>query len=735
MKIEELKDQARKHEQKEEWSQAMRLYSRALEHGSEQQDADIALHNRLGDLKVRVGDLTGAVEAYEKAIELYLEADLANNAMAVCRKLERNAPDRPTVLLRMGEIRVQQGFVVDARQDFLSYAEIQIAAGDQTEALRALEHFAGLAPHDVETRLFLAQHLHHAERKDDALGYLREAHRILRDAGEDERAEAVRAQAAEMDPEFDFEEPSRDDLAPLAEGLDERDAGLSGFESTSLVASQGDDPAPDLPVEDPPNPEGEGAELEGLEFSGMQFEEFDDADEEGLTEPTVRGADHGQTAAARPAEEPDPFDRAFDDAFTFDDPEEEGQEEDGDLGGGGLEELPLLDAGGPTRLPDEEEEAGWEEEEGWEEEAQGFEPLLEAEAEDEDRAEDRRHPSTDEPLSPLAGPGVAAAGGAEVSLTDLRHAVEADPDDADAWRLLGVALFDEDREDEAREALARAHMAYGEQNDPERAMRVMRELIFHEPEEIEHYKRLVEYAHRTGDRALLVPAFLELAEALVRTGAARKAEAVYGQVIALDPRNPRARQALSVDGPGEDGVRSRAPSGEGFVDLGGMVLDEPVEPSFRWTVPDADADPSGDEEADFARMLSRFKEKVATNLPSDDATAHYDLGAAYKDMGLLDEAVSQFQSALRAHPGLLAAYEMVGQCFLEKDEPEFAVRSLRRALEVDYGVEDELLGIYYYLGRAYEGTGDRALAREFYERVFSLDINFRDVTDRLRGLR
>ncbi|MEX0843091.1 MAG: tetratricopeptide repeat protein, partial [Gemmatimonadota bacterium] len=429
-----------------------------------------------------------------------------------------------------------------------------------------------------------------------------------------------------------------------------------------------------------------------------EFEEFGDDGAEEFAGPSEAGPGEESTEAAPSAdEEADPFDRAFDDAFELEEVDEEEAEEDYGPDGG-MEELPLLDAGDP---PGRSEEAVQE-----------------------------------DPLPMLPGPEVTPAlGGSDRSVDDLRRAVRSDPSDADAWRLLGVALFDEDRDEEAREALASAHEAYGEQDDPERAMRVMRELIFHEPEEIDHYKRLVEYAHRTGDRALLVPAFLEMAEALERTGAARKAEAVYGQVIALDPRNPRARRALAMDG--EEGLRAgRQPRQRGdFVDLGGMVLDEPAEPSFRWTVSDADADPSGDEEADFARMLSRFKEKVATNLPSDDATAHYDLGAAYKDMGLMDEAVSQFQSALRAHPGHLAAYEMVGQCFLEKGEPEFAVRSLRRALEVDYGVEDELLGIYYYLGSAYEGIGDQKLAREFYERVFSLDINFKDVTDRLRSLR
>jgi tetratricopeptide (TPR) repeat protein len=134
-------------------------------------------------------------------------------------------------------------------------------------------------------------------------------------------------------------------------------------------------------------------------------------------------------------------------------------------------------------------------------------------------------------------------------------------------------------------------------------------------------------------------------------------------------------------------------------------------------------------------MLSQFKEKVSQNLDVDDTRAHHDLGTAYKEMGLLDEAVAEFQQALRGAGSHLPTYEVLGQTFLEMENPAAAVRTLERALEVDFSVEDELLGIYYYLGQAYQSVGRNDRAVEFYDRVFSLDINFADVTERLRALR
>jgi tetratricopeptide (TPR) repeat protein len=72
---------------------------------------------------------------------------------------------------------------------------------------------------------------------------------------------------------------------------------------------------------------------------------------------------------------------------------------------------------------------------------------------------------------------------------------------------------------------------------------------------------------------------------------------------------------------------------------------------------------------------------------------------------------------------------------MEQGEDRAAVRVLERALRIPTLVEDDFLGIYYYLARAHEKLGDTREAVDFYDRVFALDINFADVTDRLRRLR
>jgi pilus assembly protein FimV len=257
-------------------------------------------------------------------------------------------------------------------------------------------------------------------------------------------------------------------------------------------------------------------------------------------------------------------------------------------------------------------------------------------------------------------------------------------------------------------------------------MNALRKLVKASPNDVALRHKMVEYAVRLKDPAAKVTAWLELAETFERQHQSDKARPVYQQVLTVDAKNARALQGLGQ-------APKVAAAGNDFVDLGAMLLDDEEEKTTRFVV--AFEEPSGDEQADFAKMLSQFRAKVAENMGADDVKGHLDLGTAYKEMGLVDEAISEFQQALRASANSLPAYELLGQCFMDKGEPDAAVRTLKRALDAPREVEDELLGIYYWLGRAYQQVGNKADAVEFYDRVFSLDINFSDVTERLRSLR
>jgi tetratricopeptide (TPR) repeat protein len=148
----------------------------------------------------------------------------------------------------------------------------------------------------------------------------------------------------------------------------------------------------------------------------------------------------------------------------------------------------------------------------------------------------------------------------------------------------------------------------------------------------------------------------------------------------------------------------------------------------------AEEEPTGNEEADFADMLRKFKAGVAENVEDEDYQSHYDLGVAYKEMGLVDEAIAEFQKALRGPENRVRTYESIGQCFLEKNQHAMAATILARALGEKGQTDDQLVGVLYLLGRANEALGKVDEAMTYYQRVFVVDITFQDVGDRLNAL-
>ena len=143
---------------------------------------------------------------------------------------------------------------------------------------------------------------------------------------------------------------------------------------------------------------------------------------------------------------------------------------------------------------------------------------------------------------------------------------------------------------------------------------------------------------------------------------------------------------------------------------------------------------TGDENADFNDMLRKFKQGVAQNVDEEDHESHYDLGIAYKEMGLVEEAIAEFQKALRGTQHRVRTYEALGQCFVEKGQEAVATTILQRALADPGASDDQLIGVLYLLGVSAEVLNQPAEAVKYFRRVFAVDINFRDVQKRMRAL-
>ncbi len=341
------------------------------------------------------------------------------------------------------------------------------------------------------------------------------------------------------------------------------------------------------------------------------------------------------------------------------------------------------------------------------------------------------------------------------SVEALRVAVEDAPEDFLLRRDLGEAMLDAGDREGGIQELERAMSAAEHAGKLDLASSIAEEVARIEPEVAKHQQKRVEYAFRTNDRGRLVEAYLGLANVLLRSEQVEKARTIYQRVLDLAPDEPRARLAISsitpssgrlatsgftplasaavrrsgaIPVPRRSGGAPARPQSGSYINLGDELRVDDVPRDTRMVVPEEE--PTGDEQADFADMLRKFKAGIARNVAPEDHQSHYDLAIAYKEMGLVDEAIAEFQKALAGPTNRLPTYEALGQCFLEKEQFKLASSILSRALN-ERASEDQLVGILYLLGRAAElqGKADEALA--YYQRVFVVDIQFRDIVDRM----
>ncbi|HEX2779860.1 MAG TPA: tetratricopeptide repeat protein [Gemmatimonadaceae bacterium] len=861
--VAKLKKKAAELEQKKQFDKALTVYVELLEQiGGQEEDADVALYNRVGDLMVRQGQVSEAVEYYEKAVDLYAEGGFFNNAIALCNKILRTSPGRASIYYKLGRISAKKGFASDAKQNYLEYADRMQKQGKLDEAFRALKEFADLCPDQDDIRLMLAEQLAKKQRNGEALEQLQVLYEKFEQEGRQAEARATLDRMKAIDPAA---EPKKGGEGPKGKkgdlvfldvtfddkpkgGPPRRPTGGRPAQAAPNAAPKGPPPsaakAPtDLPFLDldsgpsapPAAPPAAKAPAEPLipqhgiepsdvaEMTGSGATDFQPSIDTSFGGDALLGLESTSFSPDVVPETP-PNDGLLDleptalgnSGILHDDVGEFGTISplddvaplamDGGLGGDELVELELSDVEAETPAPPEHDLAlpgqlptlaspgarassaapaaeldlimpG-------DELSAGTAPQRSSGALEELEppivrgAPSPNGASTDLPMLDVDEPPPrrpAARPGAADPLEALRGRVMADSANAGLRRQLAEALFERGMREDGLAELELAMIGFERGNDLEGASSIADEIIRLNPNSVRHHQKRVEYAFRTSDRARLVDAYLELADALFRSGQPEKARTVYQRVLELSPDDIRAQAALSAfieptpaaaprrstatpdkkiaGTPERSGVFrrytgeiKRSPEPElpplpvepkiptdpaGFVNLGEWLKDDTPK-STRMVV--QEQAPTGDEQADFADMLRAFKQGVAQNVEDEDHQSHYDLGVAYKEMGLVDEAIAEFQKALRGVEGRVRTYEALGQCFLEKSQFQVAATLLVRALSEPNHSDEQLVGVLYLLGYSNEALQQWGEALQYYQRVFAVDIEFRDVGDRIAAL-
>jgi len=826
-KLEKQKEKARSLEGKDPKG-AIEAWLQILKGQDEDGDPnpDLAIFNRIGDLYLKVRDPAQAADYYDRAVDRYAELGFHNNAIAMCNKVLRNAPGRQTTYLKLAKLYASKGFMAEAKQNFVEYAERMHKVGKIQHAFAALKELAEISAEGAHLRETLEEHLRmygdperrpaggtaapappkaqppddpskSGRRKTSSLVFLdvdappvgkapvkgrvppppkpapepepKPEPALEPEAVGDSLLETV---TAEPDTSLEIESTS------LVEGLESTTAGgtLEGFETTSAEFGDIELDAPEVPSlrdevspdDIPPPAEFEPTIAEAESFSEPAIEL------EPLLETEIE-------IEAPVAKAPPPVAPVV--------PKRPGVGAPPRFGGTSPKapEPPKVKPVVPKRPAPPARKSLVEV------------PPLELEPDFDTGATDRGHEVDDQPLaiddasgggggtSVGSGGGGRRSGAIDLSLDgvvtqgdergalvfadmdatpttptieELEGRVADDPDEPEGHQALGEALIEAGERERGVEELDLATTGFETRGNLPQAQNLVDEILRLDPNSVRHRQKQVEFAFKSGDKTRLIDAYLELADTLLRSDLPDKARAVYKRVAEHDGANERAKAALAMLAPvatrppeppakpqakvrdtegktaardAKMKVRDEAAEAGDFVDLSAMILDEDL-PVRDTRMKVADEEPTGDEERDFQEMLARFKQGIDENIDEGDFQSHYDLGVAFKEMGLLDEAIAELQKALRAPDGKLRSSEALGVCFIDKGAYVVAESILRRALDLPASGDQERLGILYWLGRALEELGKRVEARELYGRVFAVDIRFRDVGERSKAL-
>jgi tetratricopeptide (TPR) repeat protein len=817
-KLEKQKEKARSLEGKDPKG-AIEAWLLILKGQDEEGDPnpDLAIFNRIGDLYLKIREPAQAADYYDQAVDKYAELGFHNNAIAMCNKVLRNAPGRQTTYLKLAKLYASKGFMAEAKQNFVEYAERMHKVGKIQQAFAALKELADISAEGARLRETLEEHLRmygDPERRPAAGSAAAPKAQPLGDPSKSGKRKTSSLVFLDVDAPPVGKAPLRGRVPPppkpMPEPEPEPEPALEPEAvADSLLETVTAEPDTSLEIESTSLVEGlesttAGGTLEGFETTSAEFGDIeldapevpslrdevspDDIPPPAEFEPTIAE----EESSPEPAVELEPLletEIEIEAPVAPVAPKRPGVGAPPRFGGKSPKapEPPKVKPVVPKRPAPPARKSMVEV------------PPLELEPDFDTGVTDQGHEVDDQPLalddargegggtSIGSGGGGRRSGAIDLSLDgvvtqgdergslvfanmdatptkptieELEGRVADDPDDPEGHQALGEALIETGERERGVEELDLATTGFETRGNLPQAQNLVDEILRLDPNSVRHRQKQVEFAFKSSDKAKLIDAYLELADTLLRSDLPDKARAVYKRVAEHDGANERAKAALAMLAPvatpppeppakpkakvrdtegktaardAKMKVRDETAEAGDFVDLSAMILEEDL-PVRDTRMKIADEEPTGDEERDFQDMLARFKQGIDENIDEGDFQSHYDLGVAFKEMGLLDEAIAELQKALRAPDGKLRSSEALGVCFIDKGAYVVAESILRRALDLPASSDQERLGVLYWLGRALEEMGKRAEARELYGRVFAVDIRFRDVGERAKAL-
>ncbi|HEV8428177.1 MAG TPA: tetratricopeptide repeat protein [Pyrinomonadaceae bacterium] len=734
---------------------AIKEYRQIVDHDVD----DLTTLNMLGDLYVRSGKKEEAVSCFDRIAEHYSAQEFNLKAIAMYKKIERLRPRDPIIAFKLAELYASQGLVHDARSQYLVVADSYTRSGDNKRALEILHKIADLDPNNTDIRLKLADgYLKENMRRESAAAFVQAANRFHQTGAQDQALdayskalqlvrddrEALRGmlethiargtadEAAEvLERVVETREDDNELVSMLARAYLEAEDPKGAEKATSLLMAQdASNYTQFLPVTRLYLKVGEVDEtirilstvIERM-LAGREERELLEI----VNQVLDRNPDH--VAALRMLVRIHWWQRDMDALRSS------------------LERL--AESAEASELVDEERYALTQlvrlapDEQRYldrlnllgglqEETAEDFSPLPEPENEvpqfetfavvqDEDEIAAAAPVTADEfetnatPASTFSDPTASFADLNEQSFADLSETGSA-PSATSANDFQEVDFSIVTPVDTAAPAAAADSAEGGEPLD-----NMMRQ----ELESVDFY-----IAQGYADIAVDTLEMLE-------------------KQFGMHPEIKARRDKLAA--------RDKQPEAPAVFEFGGVeeLTATPATEAVTFDSDTAYASLAGDGgnnagtakpvakgiDSGLAELFEEFRAAEEGDEVREDFETHYNMGTAYKEMDLMDEAIQEFQTSVGlVKPGdgtsrFLQCCNMLGHCFIQKGMPEAAVLWFKKGLQAPGHTEDEYQALRYELASAYEQLGDLKQAREFYTEVYGVDVSYREVAEKLSQLR
>jgi tetratricopeptide (TPR) repeat protein len=234
---------------------------------------------------------------------------------------------------------------------------------------------------------------------------------------------------------------------------------------------------------------------------------------------------------------------------------------------------------------------------------------------------------------------------------------------------------------------------------------------------------------------------LEEADFFASRGLFDDARVILSEQLAIHPRHvllnerlseldAQERAAIEASGPREP--PRAAPTLDRSFDIAASL--DAIENLDTTGAMGATAFDAASKQVDVEEVFAAFKEGVAKQVSEDDGQSHYDLGVAYKEMGLLEDAIREFEVAARDEKRACVCRSMVGMIQMERGKVPEAIEAFQKGLAAPLKTAEQEMVLCFEIGAGYEAMNRTKEALSYFQRVARRDGAYRDVSDRIRRL-